>query len=580
MLDLGQTEVLIDGGDTSAGASLVSYLGKVVDGDIEAVVATHPHADHIGGLIDVLRAFQVDKVYWNGEAATSKTYGDFMALARAEPQASLEQLKRGDTINVGSLAFAVLNPPGTMFKDTNNDSILLRLKYGDVSFLFTGDAGNDAEASMLAAGLNVGANVLKVGHHGSKYSSSVPFLKAVLPQTAVYMAGANNSYGHPHAETIAALNQIGAKVYGTDIHGTVVVATDGQGYELKLENPGPPRAPPVIPPVPTLTPTPSPTPAPTPTVTPTPTLTPSEMPGEPSESTEQFTRNYSWTYKGKWSWQGTIPKSLYDYYQALPRPPTKNYSVYVTHPLDDSYMDLLVEKIREASAQEGFSEYETVALAAAFVQSLPYSDDSVTTPYDEYPRYPVETLVDNGGDCEDTSILLASLIDKLGYGVVLIVLPHHCAVGVKSGDNMYGTYWEYQGSRYYYIETTGAGWDIGALPEEYQNTAAEIYPMVPVPIITHDWTIEAEGNIAKVTVKVANLGTTAAQNVTVFGGFDAGGDQCWNGELSDPFQVEANHEVTIVLRLRVPLGKHTRLVVQIGIDNHLVDESRSKWFDT
>jgi len=305
LLDLGQTEVLIDGGDTSAGASLVLYLGKVVDGDIEAVVATHSHADHIGGLIDVLRAFQVDKVYWNGEAATSKTYGDFMTLARAEPQASLEQLKRGDTINLGSLAFAVLNPPSTMFKDTNNDSIVLRLKYGDVSFLFTGDAGNDAEASMLAAGLNVVAYVLKVGHHGSKYSSSASFLKAVLPQTAVYMAGVHNSYGHPHAETLAALNQIGAKVYGADTHGTVVVATDGQGYELKLQNPGPPRAPPAIPPVPAPTPTPSPPPTAMPTPTPTPTPTPKPAPTSSTATNIKITKIF---------YDGLVPRTESDEY--------------------------------------------------------------------------------------------------------------------------------------------------------------------------------------------------------------------------------------------------------------------------
>ncbi len=245
LIDYGTAEVLIDGGDRSPG--VVPYLQKYVDGDLEVMVATHPHADHIGGLIDVLQAFQVDKIYWNGETSTSKTYSDFMAQAQAEPGASLQQAKRGNTISVnGSLEFAVLNPPSTLFKDTNNNSIVLKLKHGDVSFLFTGDAENEAETSMLAAGLNVDTDILKVGHHGSRSSSSVSFLRAVSPQIAVYMAGVGNSYGHPHGETIAALNDVGAKVYGTDIHGTVIVVSDGQKYTLKLGKDAQPRAPPAI----------------------------------------------------------------------------------------------------------------------------------------------------------------------------------------------------------------------------------------------------------------------------------------------------------------------------------------------
>jgi len=264
LIDYRTVEVLIDGGETSPG--VVPYLRNYVDGDLEAMVATHPHADHIGGLIDVLRSFQVDNIYWNGETATTKVYGDFMALAKAEPKALLQQLKRGDTVNVDGLAFAVLNPPGPSFKETNDNSIALKLKYGDTRFLFEGDAQQEAESSMLAAGLNMATDILKVGHHGSRSSSSMPFLQAVSPQIAVYMAGINNSYGHPHAETLAALNQVGAQIYGTDIHSTIVVATDGQKYTLTTEKQAPPRAPPVTPP--TSTPTPSPTPTPTPTPTP------------------------------------------------------------------------------------------------------------------------------------------------------------------------------------------------------------------------------------------------------------------------------------------------------------------------
>jgi len=302
--------------------------------------------------------------------------------------------------------------------------------------------------------------------------------------------------------------------------------------------------------------------------------------GGVTQSTELISIDYSWTYRGEWSWEMTIPVSLYDCYRELPRPPTKNYSIYVTHPLDDPYIDMLVDKIRKAAQQEGFSEYQTVEFAAAFVQSLPYTVDSVTTAYDEYPRYPLETLVDNGGDCEDTSILLASVIDKMGYAAVLIVLPNHVGVGVKGGENIYGTRWEYNGDKYYYIETTGENWGIGNLPEEYKNASASIYAMIPVPILSHEGSINGRGYVAEVKLNVSNLGTAQANNVTVMAGFDAGGGMVWNPQTSEPFNLGAGQQVTVELNLRIPFDKHTRLIVQIAIDGVLVDEDHTDWFDT
>ena len=337
--------------------------------------------------------------------------------------------------------------------------------------------------------------------------------------------------------------------------------------------------------------TPPPAPAPTPIPEIKPTTIPAEEPPAPkiklptvirevSQSTELITRNYSWTYKGKWSWEGEIPSSLYEYYQNTPRPPTKNYSIYVTHPLDDFYIDLLAGKIEKAAQQEGFTGYETIEFAAAFVQSLPYTADSVTSPYDEYPRYPIETLVDNGGDCEDTSILLASLLDNMGYKVVLIMLPNHCAVGVKINENISGAYYKYEGDKYYYLETTGTRWEIGQLPEQYENTAASLRPMVPTPILTHEWEAQGKGIMAETMITVKNLGSATAHNIYVYAGFDAGGGKLWNPQESKIFTLPVNQQITVQLNLRVPLGKHTRFVIQIIRDGFAVDQSYSKWFDT
>ncbi len=265
LIDFQDIEVLIDGGDRSPG--IVPYLKSYVNGPLEATIATHPHADHIGGLIDVLATFQVEQIWHNGETATSKTYFDFMSAVKAE-NAQVFQAVRGNIIEVDGLVFKVLNPiniKGT----TNNNSIVLYFSYGTVDFLFMGDAEKEAEAAMLAkSDIPVpDVEILKVGHHGSNTASAGDFLAITSPETAVYMAGAGNQYGHPHKETIQALTIAGAKIYGTDVHGTIIITTDGESYELQPEK----QAPSISineqsTPVPT--PTPKPTPAPSPTTEP------------------------------------------------------------------------------------------------------------------------------------------------------------------------------------------------------------------------------------------------------------------------------------------------------------------------
>lgn len=237
-MDLEDTEILIDGGDKSPG--VVNYLKNYVDGPLEVMIATHPHADHIGGLIDVLSAFEVKEIWYNGETSTSKTYSDFMSAVNAE-NAKVNIATRGNVIQVDGLTFKVLNPVN-LKESTNNNSIVLHLAFGEIDFLFTGDAEKEAEATMLIkSDMPVpDVEILKVGHHGSKTASSQDFLTVTRPEIAIYMAGEGNKYGHPHEETIQALLAVGAKIYGTDVHGTIVVTTDGEKYELQLQKQAPP----------------------------------------------------------------------------------------------------------------------------------------------------------------------------------------------------------------------------------------------------------------------------------------------------------------------------------------------------
>jgi len=225
---------LIDGGEAGSGA--LQYLQNMGVKRIDLMVATHPHDDHIGGLPEILESIPVTKVVMNGEEHTSSTFErllDDIAGSKAE----YAEVRRGDTLTLGSLNFEVLNPGLRLGDDINNNSIVLRLAYGKVSFLLMGDAEKTAEREILDANLAVAATVLKVGHHASTTSSSAGFLDRVRPAVAVYFAGVDNSFGHPDKETLNALKAVNAKTYGTDVLGTIVITSDGQGYQVNTTGP-------------------------------------------------------------------------------------------------------------------------------------------------------------------------------------------------------------------------------------------------------------------------------------------------------------------------------------------------------
>jgi competence protein ComEC len=221
-------DILIDGGDNSKGPVVVGYLKNQGVDDIELMIATHMHADHIGGLDNVLAAFKVERVVDNGISADTATYRDYLAAVQAEG-CPYQKATPGQSWTFGSYTLKVLGPVRD-HNDVNNNSVVCLLDCGDVEFLFTGDAEAEAEADLL--GKAIAAEVLKVGHHGSRTSTSQAFLDAVRPEVAVICVGVGNGYGHPHQETLDKLAAAKVKVYRTDLNGTVVVTTDGRTYTV------------------------------------------------------------------------------------------------------------------------------------------------------------------------------------------------------------------------------------------------------------------------------------------------------------------------------------------------------------
>ena len=217
-------DILIDGGDLGYGDTLVQYLKQLHVDDIEMMIATHPHSDHMAGLVTVLQEFKVKSVYAPKVSHTTKTFENFLNGVQSQGL-TIKSAKVGLTLPLEGMNARFVGPVKG-YDDLNNYSAVLHLTYGDTAFLFTGDAEDIAEADMLSQ--NLTADVLKVGHHGSHTSTSDQFLQAIGPKYAIISAGKDNSYGHPHKETLNKLTGSNVKVYRTDQQGTIIAISDGK----------------------------------------------------------------------------------------------------------------------------------------------------------------------------------------------------------------------------------------------------------------------------------------------------------------------------------------------------------------
>lgn len=237
-IDVGQADciliqdngknMLIDAGNNEDGDKLVKYFKSLGINEFKYLVGTHPHEDHIGGLDNIINNFDIGKVYMPNVITTTATFEDVID-AIDKKGLGITVPKIGDNISLGDASVRVIYT-GTDASDLNNTSIVLKLVYGNVSFLFMGDATSKVEKEILDR--DIESSVLKVGHHGSKYSSTNDFLRKVNPRYAVISVGKDNSYGHPASTTLSKLNKLGVLVYRTDKLGTIVVTSDGNDINI------------------------------------------------------------------------------------------------------------------------------------------------------------------------------------------------------------------------------------------------------------------------------------------------------------------------------------------------------------
>lgn len=245
-LDVGQADsiyiqapdnydILIDGGNNSDGSLVVNYLKNQNVDDIEILIATHSHEDHIGGLDDVLKAFRVERIIDSGEAADTKTYQDYWEAVNYEVNREGAIYLEDDDLHfdIGDdIDFDIIEL-GDGYDDTNNNSVVTLLDYKDNEFLFTGDLESDVETKLI--GKIPAVDVLKVGHHGSNSSTSNALLQSIKPSIAVISVGKNNRYGHPHQETLQRLSERNIEILRTDLNGTIVIVADGTTLKIFRE---------------------------------------------------------------------------------------------------------------------------------------------------------------------------------------------------------------------------------------------------------------------------------------------------------------------------------------------------------
>lgn len=230
----GSYSMLIDAGNNEDAAIIKDYINNQGITKLDYVVGTHVHEDHIGSMDDVIDTYDIGKILFPKQTSTTKTF-EYFVLSVKNKGMKLYSPNVGEVFELGKAEFEIMAPNSTYYDDANDYSIVIKLKYGNNSFLLTGDAESISENEMLNKNLDLKSDVLKIGHHASKSSTSQEFLNKVNPKYAVISVGKNNSYGHPNQLPMDRLKNAGIPVFRTDEQGTIVAISDGQNITFNCK---------------------------------------------------------------------------------------------------------------------------------------------------------------------------------------------------------------------------------------------------------------------------------------------------------------------------------------------------------
>lgn len=234
--EAGGKNILVDGGDRAdrITAEIINYLKDQNVKKLDYIISTHPHADHIGGLIDIIDNFEVGTVLDSGKIHTSKTYENYLIKIDQE-NINFETPRQGDQFEIGESKLHFLHPDQNLDDyDLNNSSLIFVFEFGDQNFLFTGDIEKEVERELLKENPELKVDLIKVPHHGSKTSSFRGWIRSLEPETAVIQVGENH-YGHPAAEVLKLYQSLGSDLFRNDLNGNIVVTADGQNYTVKVD---------------------------------------------------------------------------------------------------------------------------------------------------------------------------------------------------------------------------------------------------------------------------------------------------------------------------------------------------------
>jgi hypothetical protein len=296
----------------------------------------------------------------------------------------------------------------------------------------------------------------------------------------------------------------------------------------------------------------------------------------------KFSRDYEWGYGGyTYGLTFNLYPKVYEVFQERDR--TRDYDLFASDYYSKEFIKTITERLRDYAKENDLSDEEIPYFIISFVQNLPYTSDDVTTGFDEYPRFPYETIYDDGGDCEDTSILASAMLTELDYGVALLQFSEHMAVGVKCDISAGQSYYSYQGVNFCYLETTGKNWEVGDVPPNVKSASAIVKPIYERPALKINFTSSYEYNsidvYVDVEVNVKNLGSKKAENTKIYVALQTSNEnKVWDSIESKYLQIEPEGSYKYsVTNLHSPAGQRFRIYVRAFGDNVISDESVSNW---